>query len=80
MVRKANGIEHARADCEAALGALADYVECSGRVVLRVEQAIRRAGLSALLDPALEDLVRMASDVKDAKSQVHAAIGKLMER
>ncbi len=79
MSRKANSIEHARADCEAALGALADYAECAERVELRIGQAIRRAGLTALLDPALVDLERMAMDVMDARSQVMSAMQRLME-
>lgn len=68
-----------RSDLDAALGALADHAECSPRVDLRIRQAIRRAGLNALLDPALEDLERMISDVADARAQVLSAVGRLLE-
>lgn len=59
--------------------ALADHAECSPRVALRIEQAIRRAGLDTLLVPALEDLVRMVKDVSDARAQVLSAVQRLME-
>jgi len=68
-----------REDLEAVLGALADHDECVPLLELRIRQAIRRAGLRALLDPALEDLQRMVQDVKDARSQVRAAVERLME-
>lgn len=66
-----------REDLEAALGAMADHDECSPRVVLRIQQAIRRTGLNALLVPALDDLVRMVKDVDDARAQVLSAVEKL---
>ncbi len=69
-----------REDLEAVLGALADHDECAPRLELRIKQAIRRAGLNPLLDPALEDLQRMIQDVADARSQVCAAVDRLMER
>src|SRR5512134_447326 len=68
-----------RADLEAVLGALADHDECVPLVELRIKQAIRRAGLNALLDPALEDLQRMVQDVEDARSQVCAVVQRLVE-
>lgn len=79
MARKANGKGKIRGDMEAALLALADHAECSPRVALRIEQAIRRAGLGSLLAPALEDLVRMVEDVSDARAQVLSAVNRLME-
>lgn len=66
-----------REDLEAALGALADYDECYPLVELRTRQAIRRAGLDSLLVPALEDLARMVADVRDAREQICAALGKV---
>jgi len=79
MARKADGKGKIRADLEAVLAALADHGECSPRMELRLQQAIRRAGLGSLLQPALDDLKRMVHDVEDAKSQAQAAISKLME-
>lgn len=66
-----------RSDLEAALGALADHAECSQRVELRIRQAIRRAGLQSLLEPALDDLMRMVKDVDDIRAQVLSAVDRL---
>lgn len=79
MARKANGKGKVRADLEVVLLALADHAECSPRVELRIQQAIRRTGLNALLVPALDDLVRMVSDVADARAQILSAVDRLME-
>lgn len=79
MARRNAQVTQVRSDLEAALGALADHGECSPRVDLRIRQAIRRAGLGSLLDPALKDLERMVRDVDDAKVQVCAAVAQLME-
>lgn len=79
MARKADGKGKIRADMEAALLCLADHAECSPRVALRIEQAIRRAGLDTLLVPALDDLARMVQDVSDARAQVLSAVNRLME-
>ena len=79
MTRKNSVITQVRSDLEAALGALADHDECTPRVELRIRQAIRRAELGSLLDPALEDLERMVRDVVDARSKVCAAVAQLME-
>lgn len=68
-----------RADLESALGALADHGECSPRVELRISQAIRRAGLESLLEPALNDMRRMVSDVEEARAEVLSAVGRLIE-
>ena len=79
MPRKADGRGKVRADLEAVLLSLADVDECAPLIHLRISQAIRRAGLDALLCPALDELVRMVNDVHDAKSQVLTAINRLME-
>lgn len=79
MPRKANGRGKIRADLEAVLLMFADHAECSPRVILRIEQAIRRTGLDALLVPAREDLMRMVKDVADARAQVLSAVQRLME-
>ncbi len=68
-----------REDLEAVLGALADHDECVPLLELRIKQAIRRTGLSALLEPALDDLERMVKDVADARAQVCSAVERLME-
>lgn len=68
-----------RADLESALGALADHGECSPRVELRIQQAIRRTGEGTLLEPALDDLVRMVKNVADARAEVLSAVRRLME-
>lgn len=68
-----------REDLEAVLGALADHDECVPLLALRIHQAIRRAGLNDLLEPALSDLERMTRDVDDARSQVVRAVQRMME-
>lgn len=70
---------HIRADLETVLAALADHNECSPRVHLRIRQAIRRAELGPLLEPALEDLERMIHDVADARAQVLSAVDRLLK-
>jgi hypothetical protein len=49
-------------------------------VVLRIEQAIRRAGLSALLEPALDDLAQAASAAHEARVQVAQVASQFEER
>jgi hypothetical protein len=66
-----------REDLEAALGDMADYMECNQRVSLRIGQAIRRAGLGNLLVPALDDLARMDADVVSARAQVMSVLAKM---
>lgn len=80
MARKAEGTGKVRADLEAATLALVDIEEVMPMVRLRIKQAIIHAGLSALLDPALDDLLRMAIALQEAKSQVKAATRKLLEK
>lgn len=79
MPRKVDGKGKLRADLEGALVSLADHGECSPRVDIRIRQAIRRVGLTALLVPALDDLERMVNDVVEAKAQVKSALDRLME-
>lgn len=79
MPRKANGRGKIRADLEGILLALADIDECAPLLRLRINQAIRRTGLTALLVPALDDLMRMVNDVADARAQVLSAVQRLME-
>ena len=79
MARKANGRGKVRAELEGALVALADVDSCIALVDLRISQAVRRTGLSGLLVPAQDELRRMVQDVADARSQVHAAMDRLME-
>ncbi len=46
---------------------------------LRVRQARDRAGMSALLAPALEEMDDMRASVTAAKSQISAALARLVE-
>ncbi len=68
-----------RADLDGATLALVDCEEVMPEIELRVNQAIRRSGLSALLSPVLEDLERMTADIHQAKLLVACATVKLME-
>ena len=79
MPRKDKVTTQMRADLEAALAAIADHGECAPRVELRIRQAIKRAGLGPLLDPALEDLSRMVADVGAARGHVCAVVDRLVE-
>lgn len=80
MARKAEGTGKVRAELEGVTLALVDVEEVLPLVTLRIKQAIRRAGLGPLLEPALHDLDRVASSVQAAKSQVNAATVKLLEK
>jgi hypothetical protein len=60
--------------------ALVDVEEVLPEIVLRIEQAIRRSGLTSLLGPALQGCTRIASSVRDAKSQVNTATIRLLEK
>ena len=79
MARKADGRGKIRAELEGALVTLADIEECVPVVELRINQAVRRTGLDALLVPALDDLARMVKDVADARAQLRSALDRLME-
>ena len=80
MARKAEGTGKIRADLEGATLSLVDVEEVVPYVKQRIEQAIRRAGLSDLLGPALEDVKRICTAVAEAKSQIGDATVKLMEK
>lgn len=80
MPRKAEGTGKVRAELEGATLALVDVEEVLPEIVLRIEQAIRRSGLTSLLEPALQDLTRIARSVQDAKSQVNTATVRLLEK
>ncbi len=68
-----------RADLDGVTLALVDCQEVEPYVRLRIEQAIRRAGLDELLGPALEDLDRMVKAVDEAMAQVRTARSRLEE-
>jgi len=68
-----------RNELEGAVLSLVDCEEVIPIVMLRIEQAIRRAGLGSLLEPALCDLARVASSIDDAKAQVNGAVGLLVK-
>lgn len=72
-------VNKVRAELDGALLALAQLLDRIELVLLRVRQAIRRAGLDSLLLPAVEELESMVRDVKDAKAHVNAAAVRLAE-
>ena len=80
MKHRAKGLGKIRADLEGAVLELVDIEEAVPFVRQRIEQAIRRAGLTDLLDPALEDMERICHSVGNAKGQISAATSKLMEK
>lgn len=80
MARKADGSGKIRADLDGAVLFLVDVEEAIPFVYLRIEQAVRRAGMDDLLVPALQDLDRVVRSVCKAKDQVNAAAAKLMEK
>lgn len=59
-----------RAELEGVQLALVEAQDICPGIALRLEQAERRAQLSALLEPALEDVQRMHRAIEDAKRQV----------
>lgn len=79
MPRKGVQVRKVRAELDGVTLALVDWQEAERFVRLRIEQAIRRAGLGDLLEPALNDLDRMGRAVREAKAQVNAAVDRLVE-
>ena len=79
MPRKGVQVRKVRAELDGVTLALVDWQEAERFVRLRIEQAIRRGDLGDLLKPALEDLDRMGRAVQEAKVQVNAAVGRLVE-
>lgn len=79
MPRKGVQVRKVRAELDGVSLALVDWQETERFVRLRIEQAIRRGDLGDLLKPALEDLDRMGRAVQEAKLQVNAAVGRLVE-
>lgn len=75
----AKGRGKIRADLEGVVLDLVDVEEVVPFIRQRIQQAIRRAGLTDLLDPALEDMERICRSVGSAKAQVGAATSKLMK-
>ena len=80
MARQADGKGKVRAQVESVILALVvDWEEVEPILRLRIEQAMRRdPRLYEVLDPALDELSRMARGIADAKAQVHAARSELM--
>jgi hypothetical protein len=78
MPGKVDGTGKIRAQLECAILALVDMQEAMPFVRQRIEQTIRRTGMTELLSPALDDLDRMAQDAAEAKADVGAAISVLM--
>lgn len=80
MARKAEGTGKIRAELEGAALSLVDVEEVVPFMKLRIEQALRRTGENDLLSPLLQDLARIERSMKEAKSQVNVAIGRLIEK
>ena len=80
MARKVDGTGKIRAELEGATLALVDVEEVVPFMRLRIEQALRRTGEQDLLAPLLQDLLRIAGSVRDAKSQVNTATVRLLEK
>lgn len=76
----AKGVGKIRAELEGVVLDLVDIEEVVPFIRQRIQQAIRRAGLTDLLEPALEDVERICYSVGSAKAQVSAATSKLMEK
>lgn len=68
-----------RADLEATLLDLVDHEQVTPVIRLRIQQAIARGGMDALLGPALADLDRADGDVAAAKARIletiHSRLG-----
>lgn len=72
-------LKEVRAELDGALLALAMHHERIEMVLLRVRQGMQRSGLTELLSPAVDELERMACDVKDAKKHVNDAVVRLVK-
>ena len=79
MPRKPQGKRMVRAELETVTLELVDVEEVLPDLRLRITQAIKRAGLTSLLDPALADVDRMTADVAAVKAQIAVTIAKLMQ-
>ena len=80
MPRVSKGTRKKRNELESAVLALIEVEERLPLVTLRIEQAIRRAGLSALLKPALDDLAEVTRSTREAKEQVASVAAMFEER
>ena len=80
MARSNEGTRKKRSDLESAMLALVEVENRLPLITLRVEQAIRRAGLYALLEPALDDLAHAASAAHEARVQVAQVASQYEER
>jgi hypothetical protein len=80
MGRVKKGSREQREKLETALGEMAVVENCLPRIELRVRQAIRRAGLSALLQPALDDLSQVIRSTQDARQCVIEVTSQCEER
>lgn len=69
-----------RAALESIAAELAVVKEASLIVHLRADQAIQRTGLSALLDPALNELEQISRSVMTAQAQVRSALAALTKK
>jgi len=79
VARKAEGTGKIRAELESLALCVDAVAEAVSMVCLRVEQAIRRAGLDGLLVPALDELGRIDAAVGDMRAAVQSALTRLLE-
>jgi hypothetical protein len=80
MPGKVDGTGKIRAQLECAILALVDTQEALPFVRQRIEQTMRRTGMTDLLSPALDDLDRISKDIAEAKADVGASITTLLGR
>ena len=64
---------------ETALVIFAQHVDTCKVIKIRIEQAMKRARLDALLSPALSSVQRMLNDFDEAIDCVNAAIAQMKE-
>lgn len=74
---KTEGKRLVRADLDGATLAVVDIEQALPFIRQRIEQAIRRGGMDALLSPALEDITRIMADTASAKHQIKIAIERM---
>lgn len=79
MGRVNKGNRDRRSKLETALAELAVIENRLPLIELRVRQAIRRAGLSALLQPALDELNLVTRSAQDARQYVMDAASQYKE-
>lgn len=80
MGRVKQGNRERRGRLEDALGEIAVIENRLPRIELRVRQAIRRAGLAELLQPALEEVMKAIVSAQNARQYVTDVASQYEER